>query len=547
MDGLNRRRFITGTGAAIATSAATAAPAAAGPAAAPPAPAPASVSASASAATVTPSDARYADLVSGMNGRFSAAPEEIRLPASTGQVVRIVREAARRGKYLVIRGGGHGFGDFVFNKEAEILLDLRLLNRVGYDERRGAFFVEPGATLLQVYETLYTGWGVTVPGGACHSIGAGGHFAGGGYGMLSRRHGLVCDHIEAAEVVTVDRRGEVRALTVTRDRNDPHRDLLWALAGGGGGNFGVVTRYWLRTRGATGEPSELLPAPPATVHYTQATWPWERITEAGFGNLLREYGKWSRRHDDPGSPYAGMGHLLFLNHITAGNLFLVAQIDAGTPDARRLMEEFVGFLSRAMGAEPDSLDIQHLPFLKATTHSTMGGETLTNPSLRTSHKSAFMSDGFPERQIDALHRHLTREDYSNLFSYVILSSAGARINAPAPDATASPHRDALFAVYYECYWRRPEDDERNIRWVREVYQDMYADTGGVPVPNGVTDGCYVNYADRDLSDPAFNRSASPWHELYYKGNYPRLQRVKARYDPTNFFRHRQSIALPGRE
>ncbi|MEK8172834.1 BBE domain-containing protein [Streptomyces sp. M19] len=59
----------------------------------------------------------------------------------------------------------------------------------------------------------------------------------------------------------------------------------------------------------------------------------------------------------------------------------------------------------------------------------------------------------------------------------------------------------------------------------------------------MTDGCYVNYPDADISDPAYNRSAAPWHELYYKDNYQRLQRAKERWDPNNVFRHRQSIEV----
>jgi FAD/FMN-containing dehydrogenase len=70
---------------------------------------------------------------------------------------------------------------------------------------------------------------------------------------------------------------------------------------------------------------------------------------------------------------------------------------------------------------------------------------------------------------------------------------------------------------------------------------MYADTGGVPVPNETTDGAYINYPDKDLADPAWNKSGVPWHDLYYKENYPRLQRVKAAYDPRDVFNHALSI------
>jgi FAD/FMN-containing dehydrogenase len=71
-----------------------------------------------------------------------------------------------------------------------------------------------------------------------------------------------------------------------------------------------------------------------------------------------------------------------------------------------------------------------------------------------------------------------------------------------------------------------------------------ARTGGVPVPNDANEGSYINYPDVDLADPEWSTSGVPWHTLYYKGNYPRLQRVKARFDPKNVFRHPLSIELP---
>ena len=64
------------------------------------------------------------------------------------------------------------------------------------------------------------------------------------------------------------------------------------------------------------------------------------------------------------------------------------------------------------------------------------------------------------------------------------------------------------------------------------------------VPNAVTDGCYINYADGDLTDPAWNRSGVPWHDLYWKQNYPTLRQAKARWDRRDIFRHAQSIRLP---
>lgn len=123
---------------------------------------------------------------------------------STSDAELALRQAVDAGKRVSVRSGGHCFADLVCNPEVQVLLDLSGMNRVGYDPRLRAFAIEPGARLLNAYEGLYNGWGVTIPGGMCWSVGAGGHVSGGGYGLLSRAHGLVVDHLygPVAERVT---------------------------------------------------------------------------------------------------------------------------------------------------------------------------------------------------------------------------------------------------------------------------------------------------------------------------------------------------------
>lgn len=83
-----------------------------------------------------------------------------------------------------------------------------------------------------------------------------------------------------------------------------------------------------------------------------------------------------------------------------------------------------------------------------------------------------------------------------------------------------------------------------LAWVRAFYRELFADSGGVPVPGEVCDGAMINHPDVDLADPEWNTSGVPWSALYYKDNYPRLQRVKARWDPRNVFHHALSIRPP---
>lgn len=134
--------------------------------------------------------------------------------------------------------------------QPEVILDMAPMSAVGFDEEVQAFYVEPGGLLIDVYERLYKGYGVTLPAGICYSVGVGGHIVGGGYGLLSRKYGLTVDHLHMVEVVVVDENRQARLVRASSDPADPNHDLWWAHTGGGGGNFGVITRYWFRTPGA---------------------------------------------------------------------------------------------------------------------------------------------------------------------------------------------------------------------------------------------------------------------------------------------------------
>ncbi|MBW4717526.1 FAD-binding oxidoreductase [Saccharothrix obliqua] len=511
------------------------------------------------AAVVTPADARYPDLVRGLNQRWVGRPDEVVLPTTTAQVADAVREAVRAGRRITAVSGGHCFEDFAFNPEVRVVVNLAALNRVYFDHERGAFAVEAGARLLDVYEKLYRFWGVTLPAGVCYTVGAGGHVAGGGFGFLSRRFGLVVDHLHAVEVVVVDGRGQVRTVVATREEDDPNRDLWWAHTGGGGGNFGIVTRYWFRSPDATGTaPEALLPVPPPEVFVVALSWSWQDLTEERFTALVRNYGEWHAANSAPDSPYAGLFAMLILGHRSNGEVSLICQLDATTPDARRLLDDFLAELTRGVDVAagpmtarqgefnpmPELAAPRTLPWLQATRLFGTTDGMLNDPSLRIDYKSAYMRRPLPPHHIAALYKHLTRTDIANPSAAVQLHSFGGRINAVDRTATASAHRDSCFKLIYFLQWTDESDDAASIAWLREFYEEVYADTGGVPVSDDTTDGCYVNYPDIDLGDPARNRSGVPWHDLYYAENYPRLQRVKAEWDPHDVFRHGQSVRLP---
>ena len=136
---------------------------------------------------------------------------------------------------------------------------------------------------------------------------------------------------------------------------------------------------------------------------------------------------------------------------------------------------------------------------------------------------------------------LTRTDHDIMGGMLGFATYGGRINTVAPAATASPQRGAIFDIACNTGWIDPADEARNLAWVRGFYRELFAGTGGVPVPGEAYDGALINHPDTDVADPAFNTSGVPWHTLYYQANYQRLQRVKARYDPRDVFRHALSV------
>jgi hypothetical protein len=493
-------------------------------------------------ATITASDSRYPSLLRGTNHRFIGSPDYIRVVSSTDQVVAAVNEAVAANRRIAVRSGGHCFEDFTASPDIKVLLDMSEMTAVAFDPRLRAFSVQPGATLGHLYRLLFKGWGVTVPAGMCAEVGVGGHFAGGGYGALSRSLGSVADYVCAVEVVVVDRSGRAHAVLATNDPHDPHRDLWWAHTGGGGGNFGVVTRYWLRSpRPSSNEPTGLLPKAPDTRRTAFINWGWDRLTQPAFVRILRNFFTWFERNSAADSPCAQLFPFCQVTGRVGLGLLAGVIIDGGDDRVEALTTEFLDAVSTGAGIDPVAFPRDSKPWLYAASFPGFG-DSGTIDMRRFKIKTGYLRKGYQDGQIDAIYRHFSTE--ADIQVQLFLNGYGGRVNTVAPHATATAQRDSIVKAVYLTPWASEADDEKNIRQLRELFRDVYADTGGVPVPNDVSDGSYINYPDPDLADPAWNTSGVPWHTMYYKDNYPRLQQIKKRYDPRNVFRHALSIQLP---
>jgi FAD binding domain/Berberine and berberine like len=491
-------------------------------------------------ARIGPDDPRYSTVVDKrFNKRFRARPDYVRLAGSTDEVVAAVQEAVSEGRRLAVTSGGHCLEGFVSDPEVKVMVDVSPMKRVSFDSGRRALAVEAGATVGETFRGLFEGWGVVVPLGEYPAIGMGGHVAGGAFGFLCRQLGLAADHLHALEVVTVDDRGRARSVVASREPSDPCRELWWAHTGGGAGNFGVVTRYWFRSPAASGEdPSALLPPAPGSIATFRAEWSWADVDEASFRRLLRNYGAWCAANSAADSPNVTLWTLLEVHRRQFGTIVVRGVSTAGAA-AERQIQDFLTALSEGLTA-PRGPELARMGWLEFALNPFPDLFAAPPGGVRVKVKDALLRRPLTDSQIGAAYDHLTRADHV-MGGMLGLATYGGRINTVAPDATASAQRSSILDIACTTGWLDPAEDAQNLAWVRSFYRDLFADSGGVPVPGEAYEGAMINHPDTDLADPAWNTSGVPWPALYYQGNYRRLQRVKALWDPSNVFRHALSI------
>ncbi len=192
------------------------------------------------------------------NLRYAGArPDAVVLVEDPADVAAVVRWANRFDVRIAARSGGHSYGGYSTPGRG-VVVDLSKLG--GVRVANGRARVGAGTRLIDLQHTL-TRRGLSVPSGSCPSVGIAGLALGGGHGLAGRRFGLTSDNLEAATIVTAD--GRVRR--VDRDTN---ADLFWALRGGGGGNFGIVTELTLQAHRARG------------AAWFAVSWPWSQAGQA---------------------------------------------------------------------------------------------------------------------------------------------------------------------------------------------------------------------------------------------------------------------------
>jgi FAD/FMN-containing dehydrogenase len=502
---------------------------------------------------ITRTDPRYALLHRSRNLRWDANeaewPAEIEMCASAEQAAEALQRVVNAGMRPTIRSGGHCYEDFVVNNPGGALLDLSLLKTDQLPGDGDRYRISPGQQLGEAYIDLYKRRGVTIPGGSCYNVGAGGHISGGGYGVLSRLHGLTIDWLSAVEILTVDSKGHVALRRVNKE-HEP--DLFKACRGAGGGNFGLITGFLF----------DRLPVAPFEVANAHLSFDWATMTEENFINILLAFGDyWAKRGSEPDTwgMFAGLG----LSHVSSGAIGLSLQFcnpdghcdnlkplvefldlfqsfnpiekRAGTPGDRRFAPRHPA-ARESMGP----YNIDRLLWLEATIGDSGGGH-----SGRAAYKSSYMKQNFTRAEAKCIFKHLTRTvpGVDLRGSVMAVDSYGGAVNKQELATTTSVwQRSSIMKVQFQQYWDEADEDAGRMQWMRDFYTDLYSQQvearyAGTPYPNEYYEGCYINYPDSDMLAYAF------WPQVYYGTGdlYPFLQQVKRRYDANNIFHHKMSI------
>lgn len=437
---------------------------------------------------VTAEDSAYEEARRVYNAMIDRRPRVIVRCAGSDDVVAAVNFARESELDLAVRGGSHSVPGFGTADDA-VVIDLSRMQAVDVDAGASTARAAGGATWGAFNDATHA-HGLATTGGIISTTGIGGLTLGGGIGYLSRGFGLSCDNLLSAEVVTADG----RILSVSDQANE---DLFWAIRGGGG-NFGVATslEYQLHpVREIYGGPMLYELDDAATVL---------KFYRDFIQDAPEEFGGFPAWQIAPPLP--------FIPEDRHGDTFLVfvacwaGPIEEGEA-ALKPFREVAPLVADGVGPMP-------YPALNSAF------DALVPPGLQHYWKANFVKE-LTDEAIAAHLEHGPRVPVVN--STVHIYPINGACHRVAPDATAFAYRDATFATVIAGMWPDPAQNEANIAWVRDFYDDTapHSEEGG-----------YVNFMADDDQDRI---------RVNYKENYDRLVAVKRKYDPDNLFHLNQNI------
>ncbi|MEV6832594.1 FAD-binding oxidoreductase [Amycolatopsis sp. NPDC051102] len=421
---------------------------------------------------VRPGADGYGTAKHGFNQLFDGNNPVAVATVSTVQDVQNCLQAAAGRVTIAARSGGHSYAGYSV-PEGGLVIDVAALNKVDVQGTKAV--IGAGAKLGDVYAALARA-GRALPAGSCPTVGIAGLTLGGGIGVLARKYGLTCDHLSSAQIVTADG----RTLTASAD-SEP--DLFWALRGGGGGNFGVVTEFTFDTD----------PAPDLTVFSL-------RFPAGSAAGVFAAWQQW----------IAAMPPELWANLVLSGGAPVQCRVGGCYVGGVAGLNTLLNNLTTNAGARPTQRVVKSLDYLGAMKY-------FEGSSNR---QSFIASSRIITTPVDAAQVVEVADGRTGMD--LLIDGLGGAVAGPAKDATAFWHRDALASVQVYA----PATAKTRAK-VAESVGDVVAGLAAAGAGGG-----YVNYIDPALPD---------WKTAYYGDNAKRLQDVAKKYDPQNVFRFGQGV------
>jgi hypothetical protein len=429
---------------------------------------------------VIPGDTAYDEARKVWNGAVDKRPAVVVYCAHAGDVVEAVRYA-RSGNHLVaVRSGGHNVAGLSVCDDG-VVIDLSRMKQISVDPARRAARAEAGLSLGE-FDAATQAHGLATTMGVNSDTGIAGLTLGGGFGKLGRKYGLACDNLLSAEVVLADG----RQLKASATENE---DLFWGLHGGGG-NFGIVTAFEY----------QLHPVGPALLACSVLH------ADSHAREAMRFYDDFCARAPDELSVDAALvtapsGERFF-------NISACYCGDAGSGE--RILRPLLNH-----GAPVESR-LTPVPYLQIQS----GGDSLFPRGRRYYWKAQFLHS-LTDAAIDTLLEVYARAP--SVASLLVFQHVGGAIARVPASATPYANRDARYDCFPISIWDARSDDDAAIRWARDVWSAVRPfSTGGV----------YAN----NLGDEGEDRVRAAYGE-----NHARLAVLKAKYDPSNFFRLNQNV------
>jgi FAD/FMN-containing dehydrogenase len=455
-------------------------------------------------------DSEYTSGYQLFNTRFdNIQPTALAYCTSTGDVQACLDFVRRYSVSFALRSGGHSYAGY--STTTGLVIDVTRINAITVDIHNAQTTIGAGAQLIDVYATLAQ-YGLALPSGSCPTVGITGITLGGGIGVLSRKFGLTCDNLLAAQVVVADG----RVLTCDASQNT---DLFWALRGGGGGNFGVVTSLTFQAH------------PVNRLAVFTLNWSWDQAVK-----MVDAWQNWA-----PQVPDELWSNCLLLA-TTTKQASPIARVNGVYVGNVASLNPLVQQLINKIGVDPISSYISNAGLLNTMlAEAGCYGKSIAECHLPSQNpegqlerdtygaRSDYISQALPSQGISVLVNEITSRQSSSTLGKggILLDASGGAINRVAADATAFVHRNDLFLIQYIANWNPGDSNSiiaANNSWLAETWQGMRPYVSGA---------AYQNYIDPDLTD---------WSKAYYDTNLPRLSKIKAAYDPNNLFHFKQSVA-----